>query len=254
MNGNSSREPPLSPSPSLSSSSMGSKSRLLEWGSSVSINFDKPCVEFESTRLSSTMRVKNNRDELADEIYIYIYIYIHGWKTRSVHRGSVYRGRIFPFRRLTARPMDYLSSLYQPRREKWRSFVSGGRTSGRIGAISSRPRSNDARVPLPVPGRRELEKQLDPAYSIRPLYLYRGYDIASFLFHVGELSSLPFYGFYATVICISLSLSLGRTSYVLSFYRETEKIAKERSQFLVTRLEREWKGFFKSREKYATRY
>ena len=75
MNGNSSREPPLSPSPSLSSSSMGSKSRLLEWGSSVSINFDKPCVEFESTRLSSTMRVKNNRDELADEIYIYIYIY-----------------------------------------------------------------------------------------------------------------------------------------------------------------------------------
>lgn len=162
-----------------------------------------------------------------------------------------YRGRwIFPFRGLTARPMDYLSSLYQPRREKWRSFVSGERTSGRIGAISSRPRSNDARVPLPVPGRRELEKQLDPAYSIRPLYLYRGYDVASFLFHVGELSPLPFYGFYATVI----SLSLGRTSYVLSFYRETEKIAKERSQFLVTRLEREWKGFFKSREKYATRY
>lgn len=63
------REPPLSLS--LSLPQMGSKSRLLEWGSSVSINFDKPCVEFESTRLSSTMRVKNNRDELADEIYIY---------------------------------------------------------------------------------------------------------------------------------------------------------------------------------------
>lgn len=122
-----------------------------------------------------------------------------------VHRGSVYRGRwIFPFRGLTARPMDYLSSLYQPRREKWRSFVSGGRTSGRIGAISSRPRSNDARVP----GRRELEKQLDPAYSIRPLYLYRGYDVASFLFHVGELSPLPFYGFYATVISLSWTYKL----------------------------------------------
>lgn len=142
------REPPLSLS--LSLPQMGSKSRLLEWGSSVSINFDKPCVEFELTRLSSTMRVKNNRDELADEIYIYIYIYIHGWKTRSVyvHRGSVYRGRwIFPFRGLTARPMDYLSSLYQPRQEKWRSFVSGGRTSANRGNFVA-PRSNDAHVPL----------------------------------------------------------------------------------------------------------
>lgn len=69
MNGNSSRNENL---PSLPSNEI-EESRLLEWGSSVSINFDKPCVEFESTRLSSTMRVKNNRDELADEIYIYIY-------------------------------------------------------------------------------------------------------------------------------------------------------------------------------------
>lgn len=144
MNGNSSRNENL---PSLPSNGI-EESRLLEWGSSVSINFDKPCVEFESTRLSSTMRVKNNRDELADEIYIYI----HGWKTRSVyvHRGSVYRGRwIFPFRGLTARPMDYLSSLYQPRREKWRSFVSGGRTSANRGNFVA-PRSNDAHVPLLV--------------------------------------------------------------------------------------------------------
>lgn len=118
--------------------------------------------------------------------YIYIYIYTRGWKTRTYTEDPCIGGWwIFPFRGLTARgPMDYLSSLYQPRREKWRrSFVSGGRTSANRGNFVA------ATSTVTLPPRLEGSEVAYPRFAE---------DNSPFLYQLGRPTPSPFADFVAT--------------------------------------------------------
>lgn len=80
--------------------------------------------------------------------------------------------------------MDYLSSLYQPRREKWRrSFVSGGRTSANRGNFVA------ATSTVTLPPRLEGSEVAYPRFAE---------DNSPFLYQLGRPTPSPFADFVAT--------------------------------------------------------